>query len=76
MDLIRSFFDYKKMAQIVSSLCRLRVSLLLVIYLATWIFSCEIGSSKTNTRANFLHKIESVSLCAYLLNRSRVLLGS
>ena len=45
-------------------------SLLLVIDPATWTFSYEIGSSKTNTRANFLHKIESVSLYIYLLTHS------
>ena len=39
---------------------------------ASWIFCSETESSKTNTKANFLHKIESVSLCVYLLNRSRV----
>ena len=36
------------------------ITLLLVIDPATWTFSYEIWSSKTNTRASFLHKIESV----------------
>ena len=48
-------------------------SLLLVIDPAGFLdFFSETESSKTNTKANFLHKIESVSLCVYLLNRSRV----
>ena len=48
-------------------------SLLLVIDPTGFLDFCsETESSKTNTKANFLHKIESVSLCVYLLNRSRV----
>ena len=71
VDFIRGFFDYKKLVQIVNSLfAGCEFSLLLVIDPATWTFSYETGSSKTNTRANFLHKIESVSLYIYLLTHS------